>query len=79
MLAAEPSAVRRRMLRRWLQHRGVHGCTDAQLREAERLARPGADRRGVALPGGLDLLRRDGRLDLAPRPRPEEDPRRVRR
>jgi tRNA(Ile)-lysidine synthase len=79
VLAAQPSAVRRRVLRRWLQHRGVGGCTDAQLREAERLARPGADRTGVALPGGLDLVRRDGRLDLAPRTRPEEDPRRVRR
>jgi tRNA(Ile)-lysidine synthase len=67
VLAGLPPAVRRRALRRWLRGRDVRGCTDAQLRAAERLARPGTDRTGVALPGGLDLVRRDGRLDLAPR------------
>ena len=85
-LAALPPAVRRRVVRRWLRGRGVPGLSDAHLRAADRLARPGRDRRGVALPGGLDLVRRDGRLDLAPTLRPasgppdaQEAPRRVRR
>ncbi|MCX6462015.1 MAG: tRNA lysidine(34) synthetase TilS [Pseudonocardiales bacterium] len=83
-LAQLPAAVRRRVLRRWLRGRGVSGMSDAQLRAADALARPGRDRTGVALPGGLDLVRRDGRLDLAPTRRPaapdaQEAPRRVRR
>ncbi len=86
-LAELPAAVRRRVLRRWLQGRGVSGMSDAQLRAADRLARPGPDRTGVALPGGLDVVRRDGRLDLAPTRGPaapdhlraQEAPRRVRR
>jgi tRNA(Ile)-lysidine synthase len=84
-LAAAHPAVRRRALRGWLLAGGVNNITDAQLRAADVLAAPGPDRRGVALPGGLELVRERGRLTLLPvswstaSPLPREDGHRVRR
>jgi tRNA(Ile)-lysidine synthase len=84
-LAAAHPAVRRRALRGWLLSEGVNGATDAHLRAADVLAAPGPDRAGVALPGGLELVRRRGRLTLrpahwsTPAPLPREDDHRVRR
>ncbi len=56
-------ALRRRVLRRWL---GVSGLTDTHLRAADDLAAHGPDRGGVALPGGLELVRARGRLSVRP-------------
>jgi tRNA(Ile)-lysidine synthase len=84
-LAAAPPAVRRRALRGWLLSEGVPALTDAHLRAADVLATPGPDRHGVALPGGLELVRGRGTLSLRPvswtpaSPLPREDGHRVRR
>ena len=67
--------------------RGVTALTDGHLRAADELAARGPDRAGVALPGGLELVRERGRLSLRPvrwsagppPPRPQEDGHRVRR
>jgi tRNA(Ile)-lysidine synthase len=80
-------AVRRRVLRAWLAARGVTGLTATHLAAADVLAGRGPDRAGVAVPGGLELVRRHGTLSLqtvgwsADRPtsHPREDSRRVRR
>ena len=56
-------ALRRRILRSWL---GVTGLTDTHLRAADALAAHGPDRGGVALPGGLELVRSHGRLTVRP-------------
>ena len=55
-----PPALRRRVLRAWLAEAGVTGLTDAQLRAADVLAVRGPDRAGVAVPGGLELVRAHG-------------------
>jgi tRNA(Ile)-lysidine synthase len=65
-LAATPPAVRRRVLRAWLADSAVTTLTDAHLRAADVLAAQGPDRGGVALPGGLELVRERGRLLLRP-------------
>jgi tRNA(Ile)-lysidine synthase len=65
-LAAAPVALRRRALRAWLAAAGVTGLTDEHLRAADVLAGQGPDRGGVALPGGLELVRARGRLFLGP-------------
>jgi tRNA(Ile)-lysidine synthase len=85
-LAEVAPALRRRMLRAWLATAGVTALTDAHLRAADALAGRGPDRGGVAVPGGLELVRERGRLFLrpvrwsgsSPEPR-QEDVRRVRR
>ncbi len=59
-------ALRRRVLRAWLTDLGVRGLTDEHLRAADVLAGRGPDRGGVALPGGLELVRARGRLTLRP-------------
>jgi tRNA(Ile)-lysidine synthase len=59
-------ALRRRALRRWLTAEGVNSVTDAQLRAADELAVRGPDRGGIAVPGGLELMREHGRLGLRP-------------
>jgi tRNA(Ile)-lysidine synthase len=59
-------AVRRRVLRAWLARAGVTALTDAHLRAADVLAAQGPDRGGVAVPGGLELVRARGRLILRP-------------
>ncbi|WP_296373382.1 tRNA lysidine(34) synthetase TilS [Pseudonocardia sp.] len=62
-LAGTAPALRRRVLRSWL---GVRGLTDTHLRAADDLAAHGPDRGGVALPGGLELVRAHGRLSVRP-------------
>jgi tRNA(Ile)-lysidine synthase len=86
-LAELHPAVRRRVLRAWLLGRGVTGLTATHLTAADVLAVRGPDRGGVAVPGGLELVRARGTLSLqtadwsADRSpaHPREDPRRVRR
>jgi tRNA(Ile)-lysidine synthase len=85
-LAGVPAALRRRVLRGWLHAEGVRTVTDSQLRESDVLAVEGPDRGGVALPGGLELVRGHGRLTLRPlqwsrasAPLPRKDGHRVRR
>ena len=51
--------------RGWAQA-GVTGLTDAHLRAADVLAGRGPDRAGVAVPGGLELVRAHGRLGIRP-------------
>jgi len=65
-LLPAPAALRRRVLRAWLVAAPVRALTDEHLRAADVLAGQGADRGGVALPGGLELVRRHGRLFLRP-------------
>jgi tRNA(Ile)-lysidine synthase len=61
-----PAALRRRVLRAWLATAGVTALTDEHLRAADVVAVQGPDRGGVALPGGLELVRARGRLSLRP-------------
>jgi tRNA(Ile)-lysidine synthase len=65
-LADAPPALRRRVLRLWLAAAGVTGLTEAHLRAADVLAARGPDRAGVAVPGGLELVRAHGRLGIRP-------------
>jgi tRNA(Ile)-lysidine synthase TilS/MesJ len=65
-LATAPGALRRRVLRAWLAAASVTGLTDEHLRAADALAVQGPDRGGVALPGGLELVRGRGTLSLRP-------------
>jgi tRNA(Ile)-lysidine synthase len=65
-LATAPAALRRRVLRAWLAAADVTALTDEHLRAADALAGQGPDRGGVALPGGLELVRARGRLLLRP-------------
>jgi tRNA(Ile)-lysidine synthase len=65
-LAVAAPAVRRRVLRAWLLASAVTALTDMHLRAADVLAAQGPDRGGVALPGGLELVREHGRLVLRP-------------
>jgi tRNA(Ile)-lysidine synthase len=61
-----PAALRRRVLRAWLAGADVTALTDEHLRAADAVAGRGPDRGGVALPGGLELVRARGRLFLRP-------------
>jgi tRNA(Ile)-lysidine synthase len=61
-----PAALRRRVLRAWLATADVTALTEEHLRAADVLAGRGPDRGGVALPGGLELVRAHGRLSLRP-------------
>lgn len=71
-LAAEPAALRRRVVRLWLTAGGVRGLTAAHLNRVDRLLttapRAGADTAAgtVRLPGHLDAALDDGRLVLRP-------------
>jgi tRNA(Ile)-lysidine synthase len=69
-LSAAPAPLRRRVLRAWLATASVTALTDEHLRAADDLAGQGPDRGGVALPGGLELVRARGRLSLRPVPWP---------
>jgi len=62
VLACVPAAVRRRVLRDWLAAVGTPAPTDAHLRAADALVAEWRGQGGPRLPGGLDLVRRDGRL-----------------
>ncbi len=59
-------ALRRRVIRGWLDAVNVTGLTATHLGAADVLAARGPDRGGVALPGGLELVRARGRLSLRP-------------
>ncbi|MHA6623549.1 tRNA lysidine(34) synthetase TilS [Pseudonocardia sp. DLS-67] len=61
-----PAALRRRVLRAWLATVDVTALTDEHLRAADVLAGQGPDRGGVALPGGLELVRARGTLSVRP-------------
>ncbi|MDR7301697.1 tRNA(Ile)-lysidine synthase [Haloactinomyces albus] len=61
-LAAEPPAVRRRVLRRWLLDQGVPELSDAHLREADALVGQWRGQGGHALPGNFVLRRARGTL-----------------
>jgi tRNA(Ile)-lysidine synthase len=78
-----PPALRRRVLRAWLMGCGVTGLTAVHLTAADVLAGRGPDRGGVAVPGGLEVVRSRGTLFLQaagwPTPHLREDPHRVRR
>ncbi|GAA4535621.1 tRNA lysidine(34) synthetase TilS [Pseudonocardia xishanensis] len=64
VLAAVPAAVRRRVLRDWLAAAGAPAPTDAHLRAADALVAEWRGQGGPRLPGGLDVVRRDGRLTV---------------
>ncbi|GEL17465.1 tRNA lysidine(34) synthetase TilS [Pseudonocardia asaccharolytica] len=61
-LAPVPPAVRRRVLRDWLLDAGAKELTDGHLRSADDLVGRWRGQGGVAIPGGLELVRRDGTL-----------------
>jgi tRNA(Ile)-lysidine synthase len=63
-LAARPAAIRRRVLRTWLQHHGVIELTDGQLRDVDALIGEWRGQGGVLLRGGLVAQRAHGRLQL---------------
>ncbi|MFD1535030.1 tRNA lysidine(34) synthetase TilS [Pseudonocardia aurantiaca] len=65
-LAQVTPALRRRVLRAWLATAGVTALTDTHLRAADVLAAQGGDRGGVAVPGGLELVRERGTLFVRP-------------
>jgi len=88
VLAAAPPALRRRAVRAWLADRAVTGLTAEHLGAADRLVTGKRDGSGVALPGGCELHRAHGRLDVLPigwpagvptTPTPTEGRQRVRR
>jgi tRNA(Ile)-lysidine synthase len=62
VLAVEPAALRRRVLRRWLFAAGVPELTDAHLRAVDALIGEWRGQGGVWLPGGLEVSRARGRL-----------------
>ena len=66
VLAGWPAAVRRRVLRGWLTDGGVAELSDALLRRADDLIGRWHGQGAVALPAGLELARRHGRLVLRP-------------
>ncbi|MGH3762854.1 tRNA lysidine(34) synthetase TilS [Actinophytocola sp.] len=66
-LAAEPPALRRRVLRRWLLEAGVAELTDGHLRSADALIGEWRGQGGVWLPGGLEVSRVRGRLTVSGR------------
>ncbi|MFL6126939.1 tRNA lysidine(34) synthetase TilS [Actinophytocola sp.] len=62
VLSAEPSALRRRVLRRWLLDAGVRELTDAHLRSADALIGEWRGQGDVWLPGNFAVGRARGRL-----------------
>jgi tRNA(Ile)-lysidine synthase len=68
VLAAEPAALRRRVLRRWLLASGVRELTDAHLRAVDELVARWRGQGGVWLPGNLEARRSRGRLCLTSQP-----------
>lgn len=61
-LEGAPTAVRRRVLRRWLLAHGATALTERQLRWADELIGAWRGQGGVAVGGRLVVLRRHGRL-----------------
>ncbi|WP_370969220.1 tRNA lysidine(34) synthetase TilS [Amycolatopsis sp. cg9] len=68
VLAGEPAALRRRVLRRWLLQSGVRELTDAHLRAVDALVARWRGQGGVWLPGNLEASRAHGRLCLTSQP-----------
>ncbi|WP_439384184.1 tRNA lysidine(34) synthetase TilS [Amycolatopsis lexingtonensis] len=68
VLAGEPAALRRRVLRRWLLASGVRELTDAHLRAVDGLVARWRGQGGVWLPGNLEASRCRGRLCLTSQP-----------
>ncbi|SEF29305.1 tRNA(Ile)-lysidine synthase [Amycolatopsis pretoriensis] len=68
VLAAEPSAIRRRVIRRWLLQSGVRELTDAHLRAVDGLVARWRGQGGVWLPGNLEARRAHGRLCVTSQP-----------
>lgn len=66
-LGTQPAAVRRRALRGWLAAAGVRDLTDAQLRRIDALVAVWRGQGAVAVSGGVEVARRDGRLVVDPR------------
>ncbi|HKN55777.1 MAG TPA: tRNA lysidine(34) synthetase TilS [Amycolatopsis sp.] len=66
VLEAEPAALRRRVLRRWLLDSGVRELTDGHLRAVDDLVGRWRGQGGVWLPGNLEARRSHGRLSLVP-------------
>ncbi|MEU3628355.1 tRNA lysidine(34) synthetase TilS [Amycolatopsis coloradensis] len=64
VLATEPPALRRRVLRRWLLDSGVRELTDAHLRSVDALVGNWRGQGGVWLPGDLVAERAHGRLSV---------------
>ncbi|GAB3719548.1 tRNA lysidine(34) synthetase TilS [Amycolatopsis oliviviridis] len=64
VLATEPPALRRRVLRRWLLDSGARELTDAHLRSVDALVGNWRGQGGVWLPGDLVAARAHGRLFL---------------
>jgi tRNA(Ile)-lysidine synthase len=62
VLSAEPSALRRRVLRRWLLGLGVPELTDAHLRSADALIGEWRGQGAVWVPGNFAVGRTRGRL-----------------
>ncbi len=69
-LAGEPPAVRRRVLRIWLGRAGVRALTDAHLRAVDDLVGAWRGQGAPPLPGGLEVVRRHGRLRVLVAPPP---------
>ena len=67
-LRGSPPAVRRRVLRGWLRDNGVPPVTAAHLRALDALVADWHGQGAVALPSGLEAVRRSGRLHLADPP-----------
>jgi len=70
VLAAAPSAVRRRAIRAWLLAGGATDLTDGHLRSVDALVGAWRGQGAVALPGQLEAYRAAGRLLLRPGPTP---------
>jgi tRNA(Ile)-lysidine synthase len=69
-LAADPPAVRRRVLRGWLAGAGVRALTDAHLRAVDDLVAAWRGQGAPPLPGGLEVVRGHGRLRVLAAPPP---------
>ncbi|MBO0680753.1 tRNA lysidine(34) synthetase TilS [Mycolicibacterium sp. S2-37] len=72
-LAALPTAIRRRVIRRWLLAGGAAGLTDVQIRGVDHLVTAWRGQGGVAVSAPLReqrliVSRRDGRLSLSVEP-----------
>ncbi|MEU7788360.1 tRNA lysidine(34) synthetase TilS [Amycolatopsis sp. NPDC049159] len=68
LIEAEPAALRRRVLRRWLLQSGVRELTDAHLRAVDGLVARWRGQGGVWLPGNLEARRAHGRLCVSSQP-----------
>lgn len=68
VLEAEPPAIRRRVIRRWLLQSGVRELTDAHLRAVDDLVARWRGQGGVWLPGNLEARRAHGRLCVTSQP-----------